>query len=196
MIRSDDDKLHRLWQGDDSGLEPLPLAEIKTRAAKLGRAIGKRNRREYAAVAFVVLIFGLYTLILPGMLLKAGSLLVIAGSLIVAWQLARRTSRADPAAEATDIRLHYRTRLEAEERMLASVGRWYIGPLIPGIAIFMIGLAETGGFGSLLGFAAFAAVPGIVFLGIWLINRRAAAMLREQIDRLDAAVPGIEGEEE
>lgn len=194
MIRSDDNELHRLWQGDDSRLEPLPLAEIKARAAKLGRAIGKRNRREYAAAAFVVLIFGLYALILPGMLLKAGSLLVIAGSLIVAWQLVRRTSRADPAAEAADIRLHYRTRLEVEERMLASVGRWYIGPLVPGLAVFMAGLVEAGGFDSLIGFAAFTAVPTLVIIGIWLLNREAAAMLRQQIDRLDATAPVIEGE--
>jgi hypothetical protein len=45
--------------------------------------------------------------------------------------------------------------------------------------------------GSAIGFAA---IPALVFLGIRLLNRRAAAMLREQIDRLDAAAQAIEGE--
>ncbi|WP_431562995.1 hypothetical protein [Sphingopyxis sp.] len=72
--------------------------------------------------------------------------------------------------------------------MLANVGLWYIGPLIPGLAIFMAGLASR--FGSPLGFAAFAAIPALVILGIWLLNRRAAAMLREQIARLDAVAEG------
>lgn len=194
MIRPDDDGLLHLWQGGDAGLAPLPLGEIKSRAALLGGAVGKRNRREYIAVAFVTLIFGVYALVLPGMLLKLGSLLVIAGSLIVAWQLAHRTSRSDPAAEAADIRAYYRGRLENEEHMLVSVGRWYIGPLIPGLTTFMAGLAMTGGFGSIAGFAAFAAIPALVCLGIWLLNRKAAAMLRRQIERLDAAAPIVGGE--
>lgn len=192
----DDDSLHGLWRDGGATAEPLSLAEVKTRAALFGRAIGKRNRREYIATAFVTLIFGFYALILPGMLLKLGSLLVIAGGLTMAWQLSRRTSKPDAGAEAVDVRSYYRTRLTTEERMLASVGLWYIGPLIPGLAVFMAGLAAASGFGSLFGFAAFTAIPALVFLGIWLLNRHAAAMLRQQIERLDATTADIEGERE
>lgn len=188
MINPNDDNLHSLWRQIDGALQPLPLAEVKSRATAFDRAISKRNRREYIATAFVTLIFGLYALILPGTLLKIGSLLIIAGGLVMAWQLSRRTSRPDPAAEAADVRAYYRTRLVTEERMLAYVGLWYIGPLVPGLALFMASLA--GQFGSLFGFAAFAAIPVLVMLGIWLLNRRAAAMLREQIARLDAASEG------
>lgn len=194
MTSPNDDSLHRLWRRDGGDLEPLPLAEVKSRAAALGRTIGKRNCREYIATAFVTLIFGLYALILPGMLLKIGSLLVIAGGFVMVWQLSRRTSRPDPDAEAADVRAYYRTRLAIEARMLASVGLWYIGPLVPGLVVFMAGLAKTGGFGSTLGFAAFAAIPTLVFFSIWLLNRRGAAMLREQIARIDAAMPATKGE--
>ena len=190
----DDDGLRGLWRQGDATLAALPLAEIKARAATFDRAIDRRNRREYAATLFVTLIFGLYALILPGSLLKAGSLLVIAGGFVMAWQLSRRTSRPDPDAEAADIRAHYRARLVTEERMLASVGRWYLGPFVPGFAVFMAGVAATGAFGSALGFAAFAAIPAMIFIGIWLLNRRAAAMLRGRIERLDAAASEIEGE--
>lgn len=190
----DDNGLRGLWQQGDTRLSALPLAEIKARAATFDRAIGRRNRREYIATLFVTLIFGLYALILPEPLLKAGSLLVIAGGFVMAWQLSRRTSRPDPDAEAADIRAHYRARLVIEERMLASVGLWYLGPLVPGLVVFMAGLAGASGFGSLLGFAAFAAIPALIFIGIWLLNRRAAAMLREQIERLDAASATTKGE--
>lgn len=189
-----DDSLRGLWRQGDAALTALPLAEIKARAATFDRAIGRRNRREYIATLFVTLIFGLYVLILPGWLLKAGSLLVIAGGFVMAWQLSRRTSRSDPDAEASDIRAHYRARLATEERMLASVGLWYLGPFVPGFAVFMAGVAAGGGFGSALGFAAFAAIPALIFIGIWLLNRRAAAMLRGQIERLDAASPPTEGD--
>lgn len=188
MTSLNDESLHSLWRHDSTALELLPLAEIKSRAAAFDRAIGKRNRREYIASAFVTLIFGLYALILPHMLLKIGSLLVIVGGFVMVWQLSRRTSQPDPGAEATDVRAYYRARLATEERMLASVGLWYIGPLVPGLAIFMAGLA--GPFGSGFAFVAVAAIPALVFAGIWLLNRRAAAMLRKQISRLDAATEG------
>ena len=188
MTSLNDDGLRSLWRQDSDALGPLPLAEVKSRATAFNRAIGRRNRREYIAVAFVALIFGLYVAILPGMLLKIGSLLMIGGGFVMAWQLSRHTSRPDPGAEAADVHAYYRARLVTEERMLARVGLWYIGPLLPGLAVFMAGLASQ--FDSTLGFAAFAAIPVLTILGVWLLNRRAAAMLREQIARLDAATEG------
>ncbi|USI78808.1 hypothetical protein [Sphingopyxis sp. USTB-05] len=196
MTRLDDDSLHSLWLDSGAAVEPLSLAEVKSRAAMLSRAIGRRNRREYIATAFVTLIFGLYALVLPGILLKVGSLLVIAGGFIMAWQLSCRTSKPDSDAEAANVRIHYRTRLATEERMLASVGLWYIGPLVPGLVVFMAGLAAANGFDSIFGFVGFAAIPALILLGIWLLNRHAAAMLRKQIERLDAATAGVEGERE
>jgi hypothetical protein len=70
--------------------------------------------------------------------------------------------------------------------MLMRVGRWYLAPLIPGLAVFLAGLAPSL---SPFGFVALVAVHALVFLGIWLLNRRGAAMLRRQIARLDAAAP-------
>ena len=188
MTSANDNSLRSLWRQDSDTLEPLPLAEVKSRATAFNRAIGKRNRREYVAVAFVALIFGLYVVILPDILLKIGSLFVIAGGFVMARQLSRQTSQPDPGAEAADVHAYYRARLVTEERMLARVGLWYIGPLVPGLVVFIAGLA--GQFDSALGFAAFAAIPVLAILGAWLLNRRAAAMLREQIARLDVATEG------
>lgn len=188
---SDDARLHGLWQGGDAILAPLPLDEIKRRAARFGDIVQRRNRREYIAAAIVLAGFSLYAVILPGALLKIGSLLVIAGVLVVVWQLARRTSRPDPDAEAADVRAFYRARLVREEHMLARVGLWYLAPLLPGLLTFMAGEAILLGRTDALGLTLFLVLPLLLFGGIWLLNHRAAAMLRARIDRIDrAATPG------
>jgi len=192
MTPPDDLELRRLWQRGDAGLTPLPLAEVKRRAATFGDVVARRNRREYVAVAVVIVIFGVYAVLFPGLLLKLGSLLIMAGAAFVGWQLARRTSRPDPEAEIADIRSFYRARLVTEEHMLARVGRWYLAPLVPGLAAFLAGLVPAAHLGP-LGFALLVLAHAVVFLGIWLLNRRAAARLRAQIARLDAT-QSYEGE--
>lgn len=188
---SDDARLHGLWQGGDAVLAPLPLDEVKRRAARFGDIVQRRNRREYIAAAIVLAGFSLYAVFLPGALLKIGSLLVIAGVLVVVWQLVRRTSRPDPDAEAANVRAFYRARLVREEHMLARVGLWYLGPLLPGLLTFLAGEAILLDMTGPLGLALFLAFPLLLFGGIWLLNRRAAAMLRARIEQIDhAATPG------
>jgi hypothetical protein len=184
MSPPDDRSLRALWQSGAAEIAPLPIAEIKRRAGKLSDSIARRNRREYIAIGIVVIVFALYAIFLPGSLLKIGSLLVGAGAIFVGWQLARRSSRPDPDAEAADVRTYYRARLVTEEHMLARVGRWYLAPLIPGLAVFLAGIARVANL-SPLSFAILVAAHALVFLGIWWLNRRTAAMLRDQIARID-----------
>lgn len=184
MSPPDDRSLRALWQSGAAEIAPLPIAEIKRRAGKLSDSVARRNRREYIAIGIVAAVFALYAIILPGYWLKIGSLLVIAGTLFVGWQLARRSSRPDPDAEAADVRTYYRARLVTEEHMLARVGRWYLAPLIPGLAVFLAGISRVANL-SPLSFAILVAVHALVFLGIWWLNRRTAAILRDQIARID-----------
>lgn len=184
---SDDKSLHTLWRDSEPDFAQLPLDEIKRQAERFGDAIHRRNRREYAATALVVVIFAFYAVIFTEPLVKLGSLLVIAGTLVVAWQLARRTSRPDPGAEAQDISGYYRARLVREEHMLARVGRWYLAPFVPGLCLFLLGQAKTSGMGGSLVFLLVVAFQLLVFSGIWMLNRRTAAMLRARIARIDRA---------
>ncbi|WP_260583246.1 hypothetical protein [Sphingopyxis sp. PET50] len=107
------------------------------------------------------------------------------------WQLARRTSRPDADAEAADVRAYYRARLVREEHMLARVGIWYLAPLVPGLVLFMTAQAIVTGMATPLGLALYAGLPLLLFAGVWLLNHRAAAMLRAQIDRIDRAAAPI-----
>lgn len=188
-----DDPLAKLWQSGEASLAPLPLEEVKRRAATFGDVVARRNRREYGAAAFVVIVFALYAVFLPGTLLKTGSVLVIAGALFVGWQLARRTSRPNPEAEAADVRAFYRSRLVAEEHMLARVGGWYIAPMLPGLLVFLAGTATPARFGPIAATLVVAVPALLIFAGIWWLNHRAAARLRDQIARLDAPT-SFEGE--
>ncbi|KTE17698.1 hypothetical protein [Sphingopyxis sp. H115] len=185
MTDFSDKGLHALWHDSQPAFEPLALEEIKRQAGRFGDAIRRRNRREYAATALVIVVFALYAAIFSEPLIKIGSLLVIAGALVVAWQLARRTSRPDPDAEAQDISGYYRERLVREEHMLARVGRWYLAPFVPGLLVFMLGQAKASGMGDSLVFLFVVALQLLVFGGVWILNRRAAAILRERIARID-----------
>src|SRR3546814_9157959 len=71
--------------------------------------------------------------------------------------------------------------------MLARVGRWYLAPFVPGLLLFLLGQAKASGMGGSLVFLLVVAFPLLVFGGIWMLNRRAAALLRARIARSDRA---------
>ncbi|QCB54809.1 hypothetical protein E5675_10440 [Sphingopyxis sp. PAMC25046] len=187
MTDFSDKGLHALWHDSQPAFEPLALDEIKRQAGRFGDAIRRRNRREYVATALVIAVFAFYTAIFSEPLIKTGSLLIIAAALVVAWQLARRTSRPDPDAEAEEISSYYRARLVREEHMLARVGRWYLAPFIPGLLVFLLGQAKASGMGGSLVFLLVVSFQLLVFGGVWMLNRRAAALLRARIARIDRA---------
>lgn len=184
MTPINDERLHDAWRADAAELAVLPVAEIKARAASFDKVIARRNRREYVAGGIAAIVFAAYLFILPGWMLKLGSALIIAGVIFILWQLSRRSSQPDPQAATADIRSFYRRRLETEAAMLDGIGRWYLAPLLPGMGLFMAGQAWTTRGGGWIAFLVSVGLVVLIFAVIWRINRRAAAVLRDQIDRL------------
>ena len=80
--------------------------------------------------------------------------------------------------------------LDRQSDALAKVGRWYLLPFAPGLALMMLAPVVENGPQALLRFSpgAFVSIGVIclVFLGVWWLNRRAAAKLQRAIDELDA----------
>jgi hypothetical protein len=177
--------LKSAWQTAQSEFELMPLEEIHARAAQFSNAIRKRNMREYVAGFFVILIFGIYALILPSMLLKAASLLTCAAAAFVMWQLHIRTSRPLPAAATESVLDHYRQRLATERDTLASVGWWYLAPFVPGFLLFSFGEIIDQDEITMLSLLLQLGFPIIVFAGIWLFNLRGARRLQQKIDSID-----------
>ena len=167
---------HGLWQNQPSEPLQMTVEEIRMKAAQFQKKIARRNLREYAAAAIVVAAFTGYAILLPGALIKAGSILTVVAALFVAYRLHRKgSSRPVPAAVALSSGVEFhRKELERQRDLLRSVWLWYLGPFVPGMVLFGLGM------GSLI----WASGLALVFAVVWWLNARAARRLQSEIDAL------------
>jgi hypothetical protein len=183
------DQIRNAWQRQPVENVAMSLEDLRRKAGKFQSRIRWRNAREYAAVAVVVVVFGYYCKWVPGPVARAGSLLTIAGALYVAYQLHRRASSENAPAVAAfeDCLSFHRRGLERQRDALRSVWSWYLGPLVPGLAVFIAGTAIAEPlpirYRVLSGTLMFGIV-GVVFWLVARLNRSAAARLQSQIDTL------------
>jgi hypothetical protein len=188
------DPVKQAWQASVEIAGTPALDQVRAGASKFYRRIWWRNAIEYIACVIVVIGFGTYLFTLPHILQKAGSLLVIAGTLFVAWQLHRRASAEPPEqAGATPLLLFARAQLVRQRDALRSVFGWYLLPFLPGMAVFMAGTMLAGRPSGpeprdAIGFAVLTAL----FVGIWWINQLGAGRLQKHIDEIDALTEGTE----
>lgn len=183
--------IRKLWH--EQGEEPfkISLEEIRGKARKYERKIRWRNAVEYVAIAAVVVFFGLSMLRLDNTLMRVGEGLCIVGGLYVAYQLHRRGSaRAVPGDMALTSCIDFRRReLERQRDYLQGSWSWYLGPLIPGMVVIMLGgaMANPGHLRHpRLFIAAYAGVCALAFFWVRQLHRRCARKLQGQIDELDA----------
>jgi hypothetical protein len=184
-----------LWQNQPTEPPKISPEELRHKMNKFERRIFLRNIREYAAGVFVVAGFGFYEWKFPAPLMRLGSGLVIAGTLYVMFQLHRRASfQPAPAGLGlnTCIEFH-RQSLERQRDALRSVWSWYLLPLVPGLAVFMLGAgisqltAHPEHLGrAVMSFSVQVGVDAVVFFGIWKLNQYAAGKLQAQIDEITA----------
>jgi hypothetical protein len=101
--------------------------------------------------------------------MRLGSVLVIAGTVAVAWQRYRRASGAPLPGDA-----------------LRSVWLWYVGPLVPGIIVFRWGVETelVAGAPFARGWAANAVIV-LVFLAVIALNLYGARKLQRRIEALE-----------
>lgn len=185
-----EDDIKNLWRSAPAAgsAEPLQEAELAKRARRFQNRIARRNFLEYAAALLVCTGFGFYLWEFPAPLMRAGSLLSILGTLVVVWQLHRRaSSRPLPAAESSlPSRDFHRAELVRQRDALRSVWLWYVGPLVPGMVVFRLGVNANPD--PTLPFARGWAAEGVIaciILGVILLNLYGAHKLQRQIDQLD-----------
>jgi len=178
--------MRALWQEQPAEPLTMPVNEIRERAAKFEKAIKRRDLNEYLAAAFVVAAFSLCIAIIPNTIVKIGCGLIIAGHLYVSWHMHHRGSaRALPfdAAFGSCLSFH-RSELVRRRDLLRGVLFWYIGPLIPGYAVFIWGMADmlAGRVQAVIQAAILMVVVALAVLGLnWWGGRK----LQRQIDELD-----------
>ncbi len=182
------DRFQLLWQAQERQPVALAVEQIARSASSFRRTIRRRNVREYTAAALVIAFFGWYAAHADTTLVRVACAAIIAGTLHVAWYL-RRHGSAEPrelAACTMDHLEAHRRQLERQRDLLASVWRWYLGPLVPGFVLFVISVpieqSRTARGWISCGIAM--AIGAVVFVGIARLNRMGARQLQREIDAL------------
>ena len=172
-----------LWRDQPTETPPMTLEQIHARGFQSN--VRRRNVIEYVACAVVIAAFGAYIVILPSLVLKAASVLVILGALIVVFQLHRRAS-ARPTPLAADALAFHRAELVRQHEALRSAWLWYLVPLAPGMALFIYG--ETLMLAAApLPMKLMVPVLTLVYGVFWFwINGRGRRRLEAQIAEIDA----------
>ena len=168
----------------------MTLTEIREKARKFQRKILFRNLREYAAIAVVVVFFGFGMGKYPPWM-RAGAGLCIAGGLYVAYQLHPKglgEERGGGSGPGKRLEFH-RRELERQRDLVRGVWAWYLGPLIPGLALMVVaaGIANPGHLKHVWRFVGlYSFAVGLLFYFVARLNLRAARRLQRRIDELDA----------
>lgn len=170
----------------------MSLADIHDRAERFQTRIRWRNAIEHMAGVIVVFAFGAIALATPDLGIRAGVALIIAGVGYISWQLVKRAGAMTKPEGQTWVEFH-RAELVRQQKALSSVWSWYLGPLLPGVVVFILATAFSP-IDNSLPLVARLAVLGmaimwiaLVFGGVAWINARAARKLEAEIAALDRA---------
>lgn len=187
MNGPDDDGLRAAWSAQTIESPRLDPGALMASVGEFERTVAKRNLRELAAGVVVVLSFGGVALVAADPLGQLGAASIAAGALFVMWTLVRRGRTAAAPGHLAEACLAWRRAELARERdLLAGVWRWYLGPLVPGLGMFVLsGLLRAD---TALEWAIQAVVIGagvLVFGGIGKLNADAARALDDELRALD-----------
>jgi hypothetical protein len=177
--------LRRFLTPTGSG-SPAPAADIRGKALEFETRIRRRNRREFVAAGVVVLAFGSYIWMFPGILFRIACSLIIAGACCMAFHLYRNGRPRSVPRDNSPVEYagFYRAELTSQRDLLRNVGKWYLGPMLPGIVLFMVnGFLSRPEHWVAVSLAAL--LCALLFVVVWKANARAADRLQKQIDALD-----------
>lgn len=185
-----DETARESWQASVTEATLPSLAQVRAGADRFYRRLRLRNAVEYVACVIVVVCFGIYAFTLEHILQRAGSAMVVFGTLVAAWQLHRRASAVPPeTAGEMPILDFVRAQMVRQRDALASIFWWYILPFVPGLVVMMIGTdlqhPPTGTAQFVGAASAWAIIAGMIFGGWWL-NLHWARRLQKHIDEIDA----------
>ena len=162
----------------------MSAQEVRVLSEKFERTISQRNRREYAASAFVVVWFGVWAWVAKSAVVALGCWLVVLGALYVVYHLHRHgAARPVGQQEVMSCVEFHRSELARQRDLLRSIWWWYLGPFVPGMLLILVGFWLERPDRGLVGFGLFVAAT---FVGIGLLNQRVARKLQRRIDDLDA----------
>jgi len=168
----------------------MSVEQIRLSAGRFRRKVEWRNARESVAALVVVLFFAFEFMRTNDLLARVGFSLIIAGMCYMVRELYSRGSwrRLPKDAGLSSCIEFQRRELERQRDLVSSVWRWYLGPMIPGLAVLIVAFARINP-GHLKHFelviAVYALAIAAAFVGIAKLNERAARRLQRRIDQLN-----------
>jgi Flp pilus assembly protein TadB len=187
---SQDRRMKELWQSQQTEGVRMSIDQIRISARKFQRKIKWRNAREYIAALVVVILFAFQFSKTEDPLVRIGFGLTIAGICYIVWQIHSKGSWTPlPKDVGMSSWLEFQRReLERQCELLSHIWRWYLGPLIPGLAVLLAAFGRANPAHlkhPSLAIALYAASFAAVFLFIASLNHRAARKIQRQIQELD-----------
>ncbi|MEM7778899.1 MAG: hypothetical protein AAF697_00750 [Pseudomonadota bacterium] len=183
------------WTSASGDAHFSPPKDCARRVTKFERQIRIRNWIEYGAGVFVLVLFGTSgtaALFKGDTMIGLSLLSIVLGTMVVMRELRRRGSNLDRQPE-DDCVTHLRRQYERQYDALRKVPIWYVGPFMPGLALFYVsiaaGYAETVGWkDALIGVAGPVSYSLAFAVVVLLLNWWVARALKAKIDNLDALV--------
>jgi hypothetical protein len=185
MNESPNQNIREIWQHQPVEGIKMSVEEIRTRASKFERKMMWRNVREYVGSAIAAGLFISFIVKSHDLLFQVACSLMIAGLAYMAYQLHRRTSpRSMPAdlGAANSLQFH-RSELERQLDFIRHIWKWYLWPLVPGLATFSAA-SMIGGHHNFLRAALVNSLFAICLVLVWRLNAYEARCLQRRIDEL------------
>lgn len=195
------ESLRALWAADAADAAGFSPAELDRRARLLRRKLLRRDAIEYVAGSAGIVAFGVIAATMADPGIRLGSGVAILGMVLVLVNLWRRRMPDPPVALGTTSVGFYRAELVRQRTALATVWRWYIGPLLPGLLIFMIATWRIGFetrpplVAAVVVAITLLPVAGIIGWIHWL-NRRAVRHFDAEIAELDRNLDPLQPEKD
>jgi hypothetical protein len=186
----DDANLQTLWQSQSRDANAISLDQIRQKSRRLERNVSRRNLVEYIAAVFVLVSFSWIMWVESSGTVRTGAGLVIAAVVFVVYQLhTRGTATSFPSDLGLRSALEFhRVQITRQVDLLRSIWWWYLLPMVPGFIVLNIGMALEHPERRLR-IAATGVLGVLLALGIYELNRRAAAGLQRRLDRLKEDAP-------
>lgn len=179
-----------LWQSQPREHDPMTIAAIHEKARTFQAKIRRRNLREYIACVVAIAAFTPALFTRGSWMMQSGGGVMIAAIAFVAWQIHRRGSASPLPVSGEALIDFHRRELTRQRDAARSVGVWYLGPFVPGMALMLLGRwfqahapHRPVGFDHLIIFLA-GVIVALIWVGVWLLNQWGAERLQRRIDEL------------
>jgi hypothetical protein len=180
----------QLWQAQPKALTPLTLGEIHRRARSFRRGALRRRIASWDCVVFAALAMTWRLQKVTSWMMQLGAVLALAGVLFVLWRWQAANTVGPPPDEGEALVAAYRSNLIRLRDARRSVALWYIAPMLPGMALLVLGRwLQRHTPGLPIALDHFIVVLVTTILGLFLVvgylwSQRQADQLQRRIDEL------------